>query len=196
MKSMPDPAVTSSEPAAPGPSVPPGAAERGYGSHAQNARIADKLNQAADILAAQEADPFRIAAYRRAADSLCACDDDLATIAAQGGREALEAIPGVGVSIAGAIAEMLATGRWGFLEHLKGTADPEMLFRAVPGIGPAFARGTMAQTPVEVEKTTPARVRVSDSLSSAKWIGCSIALPAVSACRHSTELSTLNSRGA
>ena len=35
---------------------------------------------------------------------------------------------------------MLATGRWGFLEHLKGSSDPEMLFRAVPGVGPALAR--------------------------------------------------------
>ena len=32
----------------------------------QNAQIADKLRQVADILAAQKADPFRIAAYRRA----------------------------------------------------------------------------------------------------------------------------------
>ena len=45
-----------------------------------NAPIADKLRQAADILTAQEADPFRVAAYRRAADALLACPDDLAVI--------------------------------------------------------------------------------------------------------------------
>jgi hypothetical protein len=105
-----------------------------------NNQIADKLRQAADILAAQGADAFRIAAYRRAADSLRALDNDLGIMAEKGGRAALEAIPGVGISIAGAIAEMLTTGRWGFLDHLMGTASPEKLFQSVPGVGPLLAR--------------------------------------------------------
>ncbi len=105
-----------------------------------NARIADRLRQAADILAAQAADPFRIAAYRKAAESVLALTIDLGILAERGGRKGLEAIPGVGASIAGAIAEMLTTGRWSFLEHLKGAADPEKLFCAVPGVGPALAR--------------------------------------------------------
>jgi hypothetical protein len=130
---MPDPAIPMNGSAASGPSALSGTAERGYRFQAQNTQIADKLYQAADILSAQGADPFRIAAYRRAADSVCACDDDLGTIAARGGRQALEAIPGVGAAIAGAIAEMLATGRWAFLDRLKGTAEPEMLFLSVPG---------------------------------------------------------------
>jgi len=105
----------------------------------RNALIADKLRQAADILTAQGADPFRITAYRRAAAAVGVLADDLGTVAERGGRKALEAVPGIGVAIAGAIAEMLATGRWAFLEHLKGTADPESLFRSVPGVGPALA---------------------------------------------------------
>jgi DNA polymerase (family X) len=105
-----------------------------------NSQIAEKLRQAADILAAQGADPFRVAAYRRAADSVRALDKDLGTIVEEGGRAALETIPGVGISIGSAIAEMLATGRWAFLDHLKGTASPEQLFRSVPGIGAALAR--------------------------------------------------------
>jgi len=105
-----------------------------------NAQIADKLRQVADILATQGADSFRIAAYRKAAESVFALDTDLGAIAERGGRKALEAIPGVGISIAGAIAEMLATGRWAFLDHLKGTASPESLFQSVPGIGPMLAR--------------------------------------------------------
>lgn len=64
----------------------------------------------------------------------------MCTIAERGGRKALEAIPGVGVSIAGAIAEMLTTGRWTFLDHLKGTVSPESLFRSVPGVGPILSR--------------------------------------------------------
>jgi hypothetical protein len=104
-----------------------------------NVLIADKLHQAADILAAQRADPFRVAAYRKAADSVLALTEDLGTVVGRSGRNALEAIPGIGVSIASPIVEMLATGRWSFLEHLKGSAEPEKLFCSIPGIGAALA---------------------------------------------------------
>ena len=114
--------------------------KHGTPPEATNAQIADKLRQAADILAAQGADPFRVAAYRRAADSVLALTRDLAIVVARGGRKALEAIPGVGTSIAGAVAEMLTAGRWSFLEHLKGSAEPEKLFCSIPGVGPALAR--------------------------------------------------------
>ena len=67
-------------------------------------------------------------------------NDDIGAIADRGGREALEAVPRVGSAIASAIAEMLTTGRWRFLEHLKGSASPETLFQAVPGIGPVLAQ--------------------------------------------------------
>ena len=113
---------------------------REYDLIGPNNQIADKLRQASDILAAQGADPFRIAAYRRAAESLRGLETDLGTIAEKGGRKAIEAIPGVGASIGSAIAEMLTSGRWGFLDHLKGTASPETLFQSVPGIGPGLAR--------------------------------------------------------
>jgi len=106
----------------------------------QNVQIGDKLRQATDILAAQGADPFRIAAYRRTADSIRMLNDDIGAIADRGGREALEAVPRVGSAIASAIAEMLTTGRWRFLEHRKGSASPETLFQAVPGIGPVLAQ--------------------------------------------------------
>lgn len=111
------------------------------GSQARtNAVIAGKLRQAADILAAQAADPFRVRAYRNAAQSLAALSDDIGVVAERGGRKAIEAIPGVGPSIAAAIGEMLTTGRWRFLEHLRGDAKPESLFQAVPGIGPELSR--------------------------------------------------------
>jgi hypothetical protein len=104
-----------------------------------NGWIAERLRQAASLLAARGANPFRIAAYRRAGDAIARLDADVRDIAEAGGHAALEAIPWVGPSIAGAVAEMLATGRWGFLERLKGAADPEALFCSVPGIGPALA---------------------------------------------------------
>ena len=104
-----------------------------------NSWIAERLRQAASLLAAQGANPFRVAAYRRAGDAIEQLAADVRDTAEAGGHAALEAIPGVGPSIAGAVAEMLATGRWGFLERLKGAADPEALFCSVPGIGPGLA---------------------------------------------------------
>ncbi|GGG36144.1 DNA polymerase III [Caldovatus sediminis] len=106
-----------------------------------NARIAERLRQAAELLLAQGDNPFRAAAYRRAADEVAALPRDLgAILAGPGGRAALEAIPGVGRSIAGAIAEMLTTGRWRYLDQLRGAAAPEQVLRTVPGIGPKLAR--------------------------------------------------------
>jgi hypothetical protein len=96
------------------------------------------------LLTAQGANPFRISAYRRASDAIEALDADVRSVAEVGGHTALEAIPGVGPSIAGAVTEMLVTGRWGFLERLKGAADPEVLFCSVPGIGPSLAHRIQA----------------------------------------------------
>jgi hypothetical protein len=128
-----DPAIAES-PAPRTPEHPRGAAATG------NAAIAARLREAADILLAQGDGPFRANAYRRAADAILVLRQDLTAIAEAGGRPALEAIPGIGPSIASAIAEMLTTGRWPYLERLRGGTEPERLFRLVPGIGPALAR--------------------------------------------------------
>ncbi len=109
-----------------------------------NAWIAERLRQAGNLLAAQGANPFRVSAYRHAADALVALNADVRDLAETGGHAALEAVPGVGRSIAGAVAEMLAAGRWSFLERLKGAADPEALFCSVPGIGPSLAHAIQA----------------------------------------------------
>lgn len=105
-----------------------------------NAAIAARLAEAADLLTAQKADPFRVAAYRRAAASILELDRDVAEIEQEGGRDALDAIPGVGRGIARAIAQVLHTGRWRYLEELRSKTGPEALFRSIPGIGPELAK--------------------------------------------------------
>jgi len=104
-----------------------------------NAWVAERLRQAASLLAAQGANPFRVSAYRHAANAVEQLSGDVRALAETGGRAALDAIPGIGPSTAGAIVEMLATGRWSFLERLKGASDPEALFCSVAGIGPDLA---------------------------------------------------------
>jgi hypothetical protein len=107
---------------------------------AENAQIARWLRDAAEILQAQGANPFRVGAYRKAADTVSQFDGSLRKLLATKGRAGLDALPAIGAGIAAAIAEMVETGRWTLLERLRGGLDPGMLFRTVPGIGPEFAR--------------------------------------------------------
>jgi DNA polymerase (family X) len=105
-----------------------------------NERIAERLREAADLLDQQDANPFRTTAYRRAADTLVSLEEDIASRLARAGIEGLTELPGIGRSLAAAIAEMVHTGRWRQLERLRGEVDPQALFQAMPGVGPELAR--------------------------------------------------------
>lgn len=104
-----------------------------------NAAIAGKLRELADILEQQQADGFRVTAYRRAADTLVSLSEPVENILDEQGLQGLTALPGIGRSIASAIAEMLRTGQWAQLERLRGSVEPVRLFRTIPGIGPELA---------------------------------------------------------
>lgn len=104
-----------------------------------NAPIAAKLRDMADVLEQQEASPFRVSAYRRAAATIDTLGEGVDLILAREGRDGLIALPGVGAGIATAIAEMCATGRWAQLDRLTGALEPERLFRMIPGVGPELA---------------------------------------------------------
>jgi hypothetical protein len=105
-----------------------------------NQRIAERLREAAALLEAQDASPFRVGAYRRAADLVAAAERPLREVFDAEGREGLQALPRIGAGISSAIAEMLITGRWSQLERLRGGAEPEALLRSVPGIGRELSR--------------------------------------------------------
>lgn len=106
----------------------------------ENADIAARLHTCATLLEQQGADPFRVRAYRDAAEHVSALPVGLREIFAQGGAAGLVAQPRIGRGIAAAIAEMLTTGQWSQLDRLQGDAAAERLFQTLPGIGPALAR--------------------------------------------------------
>jgi len=105
-----------------------------------NQKVADRLREAADLLEQQAANPFRINAYRHGADTVAALDRDVGAILETEGLDGLEALPHIGRGIAAAVAEIVRTGGWAQLARLRGAVEPEKLFQAVPGIGPALAR--------------------------------------------------------
>jgi Holliday junction resolvasome RuvABC DNA-binding subunit len=104
-----------------------------------NQKVADKLREAADLLHQQGANPFRVGAYRRAAETVAGLQRDLRDIVRAEGIDGLTALPGIGTGIATAIEQILRTGRWAQLERLRGTLDPVQLFQTVPGIGKKLA---------------------------------------------------------
>jgi Holliday junction resolvasome RuvABC DNA-binding subunit len=104
-----------------------------------NARHADRLREAADLLEAQGANPFRVAAYRKAADTVRDLGDDVGQLVDTVGAAGLEELPNIGRGIASALVEMVRTGRWTQLERLRGSSDPAQLFTAVPGLGHRLA---------------------------------------------------------
>jgi putative hydrolase len=106
----------------------------------ENQRIADRLREVSDLLEQQGANRFRVAAYRRAADTVVHLDRELRQVVAEEGLAGLVALPDVGQGIAAAIGEMLRTGRLSLLERLRGSVEPEELFRSIPGVGPKLAR--------------------------------------------------------
>jgi putative hydrolase len=104
-----------------------------------NARCADRLREAADLLHAQGANPFRVSAYRKAAATVLDLPEDLGAIIDREGLPGLEALPNIGRGIASALLEMTRSGRWIQLERLRGSADPVQLLTVVPGLGHRLA---------------------------------------------------------
>ena len=105
-----------------------------------NRQIAERLREAAELLEQQQANPFRVSAYRRAAETVARLEEDVAVLLERERIEGLDALPGIGPVLAQAIAQMVRTGRWAQLERLRGALAPEQLFQSIPGLGPELAR--------------------------------------------------------
>ena len=109
-------------------------------SERTNAEIAAGLDEVGTLLAAQDAHPARVAAYRHAADLVRQLPEPLAPEAAAARRAHTGVqLPGIGPALGRAVAELAATGRLGLLQRLRGHDDGADRLSTVPGIGPALA---------------------------------------------------------
>ncbi len=108
-------------------------------SYPSNKEIAKVLEEIAELLETQKANPFRINAYRRGAKQLRSMDRAVADIVVAGDGQALEELPAIGRSLARIIEEYVDKGRSSLLQRLQGEVTPEELFAQVPGIGEELA---------------------------------------------------------
>lgn len=134
---------------------------------ARNRSVAHVLREIADLLHAQGASRHRIAAYRAAASTVEHLDRDVGDLVAEGGVDALEALPGIGASLASTIRDVVKVGRAPILDRLRGVVDPEALFMTIPGVGPELARRIHEELHVET----------LEELEVAAWDGRLDALP-------------------
>lgn len=105
-----------------------------------NTAVSAVLRETAELLKQQEANPFRVSAYRRAAETVDSLEIDLRDLTRREGLEGLTQLPFIGSGMAAAIEEIARTGRYSQLDRLRGSVEPEKLFQTVPGIGPELAR--------------------------------------------------------
>ena len=104
-----------------------------------NEKVAGLLREAAGLLDDQGANPFRIGAYRRAADVVESLKFDVGDSTNEKAFEALVAMPGIGPGIAAAILEIRRTGQWAQLNRLRGEHDGPAVLARIPGLGPELA---------------------------------------------------------
>ncbi|MEZ4597199.1 MAG: helix-hairpin-helix domain-containing protein [Chloroflexota bacterium] len=102
-----------------------------------NAAVATLFHEIADVLEITGEVPFKVGAYRRAADSIAHSPIDVLAAYRAGTPPRLE---GVGRAIDEKLAELASTGRMAYHERLVATVPPSLVgFLQVPGIGPRTA---------------------------------------------------------
>jgi DNA polymerase (family 10) len=104
-----------------------------------NADIATIFDEIADLLEIENANPFRVRAYRNAARQLQGMGVPAADMLGKG--ENLTDLPGIGEDLAAKIKEIVETGRCRLLEKLHKKTPPTITeLLKMPGLGPKRVR--------------------------------------------------------
>lgn len=97
-----------------------------------NQTIAKLFLEIADMLAVKRANPHRIKAYRRAAETLLTLPEDVAATAKRG---ELQKVPGIGRALSAKIQGFLETGTVRSYEDLKSPLPPDIAtWSRLPGL--------------------------------------------------------------
>ncbi|PIS28168.1 DNA polymerase III [Candidatus Saganbacteria bacterium CG08_land_8_20_14_0_20_45_16] len=105
-----------------------------------NLEFAKIFWQIAEFLELKADNPFKIRAYRAAAQNIESLSKSLEEIYAQGGLKAIEEIPGIGTHIGQKIEEQIKTGKVSVLTQLRKEFPQGFLeLASIPGLGPKTA---------------------------------------------------------
>ena len=104
-----------------------------------NQAIAEHLEHMAELLETQDANPFRVRAYRQGAAIVRMSAQPVADILEGDGVEGLQRLPNIGAALANAIEQIVHTGTTSLYEQLHGETSPEDVLASVAGIGPKLA---------------------------------------------------------
>lgn len=103
-----------------------------------NEEAARELEKAAHTLDERGENPFRVRAYRVAADTVRRLTRPASEILHEGGRRALMELPGLGDRLSVTLAELLLTGH---MTQIEGLGErPEVVLGSIAGVGPELAR--------------------------------------------------------
>ena len=114
----------------------------------ENVEIANTLNEVADLLEIQGANPFRVRAYRNAARTVEGLTRSLSDMVAE--EEDLTELSGIGEDISSYIEEMVRTGELSILQEIKEEVPGTLadLLR-LDGVGPKKAQKLYNELDVE-----------------------------------------------
>jgi DNA polymerase (family X) len=90
-----------------------------------NAEIADRLSTLAQLLSMEKANPYKVRAYRRAANTIRGLGESVDELVRANAE--LTVYSGIGEAISAAIREIVLTGTLASLEKLRSNASPELL---------------------------------------------------------------------
>src|SRR5579872_5306997 len=114
-----------------------------------NDYVAQKLDEVGELLEAKGANPYRAQAYRRAAETIRGLESSLSDLLDSSGPAGLTELPGIGDSIARAVAQLLATGDFPLLRSLRGRSESNAVLTTVPGVGPKTAARIRTELGIE-----------------------------------------------
>ena len=105
-----------------------------------NKDIAALLERISDLLESQDANPFKVRAYRNGAESIRDHETPVSDYVVKDNFDRLREVPGIGAGLGAVIGQYVVEGKSDLLNDLEADVSPAQLFTRVPGIGDDLAQ--------------------------------------------------------
>jgi len=100
----------------------------------ENAELSAQLSMFSNLIEIKGENPFRVSAFRRAADLVAELESPVSELVSQGN---LTGIPGIGPAIAAALTELVETGHFSAMDEVLDEVPSTLLTMLdIPGVGP------------------------------------------------------------